>query len=467
MNCENPSIIINPSLFKVWHLYPYVNILGRVYNYIHRYRGSRNRGGKYPTYFCAKRTGVTIDNFDKCFAYNLEGDTIPFYIAVPCGKCAVCSVSKQIQFGNRLMLEQYAAELRGTPLSYFVTLTYAPAFLPENGVCKRDVQLFLKRLRITLERKFKTPPFRYCLFSEYGKTTHRAHYHMILFGLDLGNLNYPFHVVEKYVRDTWCKGFIDVKPCHDNSFKYLSKYLLKGSNVPDGKNPNFYLASNRNGGLGCGALADINIVKELYKQTDCRITIRVLGKVQTMFIPKQVVEYFFRECSSKYRSFLGEHVWNVIKCLQDLKLTKCYYSCFRNPYLQFNRWIYDCKSKLQHLNVDENLLQDCIQNCIPKFIIERYPFLYDIWASNYKGEVLSDDIKCRDAAALLLNSLNFLQDKFVDVAKVTENDISLRKFKDYFKLYCGNFKENSESFVAYRCRIYRDSILSRPDIHCD
>lgn len=465
MNCEHPHIIINPSLFKVWHLYPYVNILGRVYNYIHRYRGSKNRGGKYPSYFCAKRTGVTIDDLDKCFAYNSEGDTIPFYIVVPCGHCSVCQVSKQIQFGNRLLLEQYSAELRGTPQSYFVTLTYAPAFLPENGVNKRDVQLFLKRLRVTLERKFNIPPFRYCVFSEYGKTTHRAHYHMILFGVKLGDLQFPYFVLQKYLRKTWYKGFVHVKLCHDNSFSYLSKYLLKGSNVPEGKNSNFYLASNRNGGLGCGALADINIVKELYKQTDCRITIRVLGKIRTMFIPKQVVEYFFRECSSKYRTFLGEHVWNVIKSLQDLKLTRCQFSPFRNPYLQFNRWLYECKSKLQYLDVDENLLQDCIENCIPKFIIERYPFLYDIWASNYKGEVIYDDIKQRDAAALLLNSLNFLQDKFVDVAKVAENDISLRKFKDFFKLYYGNSKDNCENLVAYRCRLACDHARYAHDRH--
>lgn len=467
MNCENPTIIINPSLFKVWHLYPYVNILGRVYNYIHRYRGSKNRGGKYPTYFCAKRTGVTIDNFEKCFAYNLDGDTIPFYIAVPCGKCSVCSVSKQIEFGNRLMLEQYASELRGTPLSYFVTLTYSDNCLPNKGVCKKDVQLFLKRLRITLFRKFKTPPFRYCLFSEYGKNTHRAHYHLILFGVSLGDLQHPFFVLRKYIRDTWKCGFVHLKPCHENSFSYLSKYLIKGSNVPEGKNKNFYLASNRNGGLGCGVLSDINVVKELYKQTDCRITIRILGKVKTLFIPKQVVSYFFRECTSKYRSLLGEHVWNIIKSLQDLKLSCCVHSPFRNPYLQFNRYLYSIKSKLQHLNVDENLLQDCVENCIPKFIIERYPFLYDIWASNYKGEILTDDIKLRDSAALLLNSLNYLQDKYVDVALLIQNDISLRKYKDYFKLYVGNNIENREKLVAYRCRLVCSTFLSLDDRHDD
>lgn len=464
MNCENPSIIINPSLFKVWHLYPYVNILGRVYNYIHRYRGSKNRGGKYPTYFCAKRTGVTIDNFDKCYAYNLEGDTIPFYIAVPCGHCAVCQVSKQIQFANRLMLEQYAAELRGTPLSYFVTLTYSPHFLPKKGVNKRDVQLFLKRLRITLERKFNIPPFRYCVFSEYGKDTHRAHYHMILFGVKLGDLKFPFFVLQKYLRKTWKKGFVHVKLCHENSFSYLSKYLLKGSNVPDGKNPNFHLASNRNGGLGCGALADINIVKELYKQTDCRITIRVLGKTKTMYIPKQVVEYFFRECTSKYRSKYGEHVWNVIKNLHDLQVTFCNStSLFSSSDL--SSILSESISRLQYINIESELLKDCLTHFIPKFIIDRYPFLYDIWASNYKGEPLSSSIYVRDAASNLLNSLNFLQDKFVDVAKVIENDIYLQKFNDYFKLCFGNSKENSENLVAYRCRMACDTARFSEDRH--
>lgn len=99
MNCENPSIIINPSLFKVWHLYPYVNILGRVYNYIHRYRGSKNRGGKYPTYFCAKRTGVTLDTLDKCFAFNSEGDTIPFTLL-----CLV-GIAVFVKFLSRFNLE--------------------------------------------------------------------------------------------------------------------------------------------------------------------------------------------------------------------------------------------------------------------------------------------------------------------------------------------------------------------------
>lgn len=465
MNCENPSIIINPSLFKVWHRYPYLSIFGKVYNYIHRYRGSKNRGGTYPTYFCAKRTGANLDNYEQCYAFNSDGETFPLYIAVPCGHCDFCAVSKQVQLSTRLMLEQYGAELRGLPKSYFVTLTYAPESLPSDGVCKRDVQLFLKRLRVTLERKFGTPPFRYCVFSEYGKTTHRAHYHMILFGVKLGDLNYQYFVLKKYLASTWKKGFIDVKECHQNSFTYMSKYLLKGSNVPYGKNSNFYLASNRNGGLGCTALCDINIVKEIFNSTDCKITIRVLGIPRTITIPRQVVSYFFRECSSKYRCKLGEHVWNLFKSLQDIKVTnrKCYGAILsadgRSSVLN------SVLSRLQFLNISDDLLKDCLSNAVPKFVIERFPFLYDIWASNYHGEYLDTDIKVRDSLAIMLTSLNYLQNQYVDLQTIFQNDLYLQRYKDYFKLLYEDSSKNRENLVAYRCRLVRSNVLARDDMH--
>ena len=124
-------------------------------------------------------------------------------------------------------------------------------------------------------------------------------------------------------------------------------------------------------------------------------------------------------------------------------------------------------SRLQFISIDPDILKDCETNFIPKFIINRYPFLYDIWCSNYKGEILTSPIAVRDAAANLLNSLNLLQDKIVDVVLISENDLYLRKFKDYFKLYVGNNKENRENLVAYRCRLVCSNALSRDDRHDD
>lgn len=63
--------------------------------------------------------------------------------------------------------------------SSFVTLTYAPEFLPSSGsLVKRDVQLFMKRLR----KFFRGERISFFACGEYGDTTRRAHYHAILFG---------------------------------------------------------------------------------------------------------------------------------------------------------------------------------------------------------------------------------------------------------------------------------------------
>lgn len=119
----------------------------------------------------------------------------------------------------------------------FVTLTYNDANLPEriddDGVIHYDVdkvqvQKFIKRMR-------KNNAFKYFVVSEYGSYDHRPHYHLLLFS--------PKRIdVEKY----WKYGFVYDVPARKGSFKYVTKYLLKGSdNVPDGNVPNFMTCSKR------------------------------------------------------------------------------------------------------------------------------------------------------------------------------------------------------------------------------
>lgn len=50
-------------------------------------------------------------------------------------------------------------------------------------VCVRDIQLFIKRLRKWYSSK-SSDPIKYYCGAEYGSHTHRAHYHLILFGVD-------------------------------------------------------------------------------------------------------------------------------------------------------------------------------------------------------------------------------------------------------------------------------------------
>ena len=114
------------------------------------------------------------------------------FIEIPCGKCIGCRLDYSRDWANRMMLEASYHEQ-----NYFITLTYDDLHVPksyypcpETGealpsltLSKRDVQLFLKRLR-----KLTGQQFRYYLCGEYGSTTHRPHYHLIVFGLVLDDL---------------------------------------------------------------------------------------------------------------------------------------------------------------------------------------------------------------------------------------------------------------------------------------
>lgn len=116
-------------------------------------------------------------------------------IDIPCGQCIGCRLDYSREWADRCMLElQYHQE------SWFVTLTYDDDHVPwtcfkptELGevdprymvqtLCKRDFQLFMKRLRKQTGQKL-----RFYMCGEYGGQTARPHYHVIIFGLHLDDL---------------------------------------------------------------------------------------------------------------------------------------------------------------------------------------------------------------------------------------------------------------------------------------
>ncbi len=117
----------------------------------------------------------------------------PEAIELPCGKCVGCRLEYSRQWATRCMLEAQYHES-----SYFVTLTYnedkvpityypdesTGEALPALTLCKRDFQLFMKRLR----KRFPEQHIRFFAAGEYGDNTMRPHYHAILFGLHLDDL---------------------------------------------------------------------------------------------------------------------------------------------------------------------------------------------------------------------------------------------------------------------------------------
>lgn len=108
------------------------------------------------------------------------------FIPLPCGRCIGCRLKYSRDWADRCMLEslQYKNNI-------FLTLTYDDNHIPEcqegspiHPLKKRDLQLFIKRLR----KEFPNDRIRYFACGEYGSNSMRPHYHLLVFNIPLGDL---------------------------------------------------------------------------------------------------------------------------------------------------------------------------------------------------------------------------------------------------------------------------------------
>lgn len=129
--------------------------------------------------------GVARSNGKRSVVFRRSEGFADQPISVPCGKCDGCRLAKAAQWACRAVHEFGCHDE-----SIFLTLTFAPGYLPDPPVvAKRDVQLFLKRLRrrysppaVYDENGFNTTGIRYLACGEYGSLTFRPHYHLLIFG---------------------------------------------------------------------------------------------------------------------------------------------------------------------------------------------------------------------------------------------------------------------------------------------
>ena len=260
IRCLSPNIILNKS----WHT-----------NKVDLRKGWRIiiRGNEFGYVPFPKQAKIKKDEVDDCYYYNIHsGEMIPCYLVVPCQKCILCKDKKAVDWATRVTCEgNYHVNC-----PWWITLTYNDMSLPKDGLIKRDFQNFMKRLRERVERVICDDlKLRFVGVGEYGGNTARAHYHAVIFGLP----TLPAKDILSHIENAWSKrvslkvwktlpvdfkftrldkngkimyyqrlGFAYVKPAHDSTPLYLAKYMFKPEfNTPEGKNPNFYLASRKNG----------------------------------------------------------------------------------------------------------------------------------------------------------------------------------------------------------------------------
>lgn len=230
---------------------------------------------------------------------------------VPCGKCLACKSRRKSQLTFRMDCERRyghfdkEGEIRRYKHSFFVTLSYAPRFLPtsvpmlvdfrtgecfdiredESGLlCRRHFSEFMKRLR-----RYYNLDCKIFACGEYGDENNRPHYHFIFYS-DLNwqdakdairhawSMSCPREwrhspgafVVEsgKYRKWRFSFGRVDVKTVNIRRLRYVAKYVVKETQNEKCV-PTFSSISN---GLGSAWLVseDAKIVRKnrlLYSRT--------------------------------------------------------------------------------------------------------------------------------------------------------------------------------------------------------
>ncbi|UPW41656.1 replication initiator protein [Peromfec virus RodF8_29] len=216
------------------------------------------RDGKQAYRFIRCDRGVPYDVKERIFVSHHKSEVL----RIPCNKCIGCRLKYAREWATRCMFElQYHKD------AWFVTLTYNDQHVPKSyypdpstgeaipvmTLSRRDLQLLLKRLR----RSHPDCNIRYYACGEYGPTTWRPHYHMILYGLPLDDLQVRSQQVDGQITAwesptlsaVWSTrpfgnysplldaiGDVQLAPVTWSTCAYTARYVIKKQLGEDGRN---------------------------------------------------------------------------------------------------------------------------------------------------------------------------------------------------------------------------------------
>lgn len=161
---------------------------------------------------------------------------------VPCGKCYECVKRRRNDWYVRCVIQS-----RKSRYTYFGLLTYAEV---GQDLVKRDVQLFLKRLRSY------GYVFSYLIVGEHGEKNDRPHWHCLFFtdsGMRYAHISKAWRGGYETDGDRNKAGWIRFEPIRSfRSIRYTVKYLYKY----DGVDPRFELMASKNPAIGSSFLVN-------------------------------------------------------------------------------------------------------------------------------------------------------------------------------------------------------------------
>lgn len=282
IQCESPAIILNPHLKELVLKYRHYYLRGFRYE-VTPWQSSRwFEEFPYSMFGNIKRQIQTSDELAQYYVIDGNDEEIPLFLQVPCGKCVLCREHKSMEWVSRAMCETQTS----SSYAYFITLTYNDLHCPTNGVRKRAVQLFMKRLRVNISRHVgESVNIRFYLCSEYGSKSGRPHYHAILWNVPYLDSSMAIHLdmLQKIIQRSWSfmvskkrydelpntldkygeavykyydsdthryralYGYTTCSVCNEKRVRYCMKYMRKESTILDGCNDVFFLSSRKRG----------------------------------------------------------------------------------------------------------------------------------------------------------------------------------------------------------------------------
>lgn len=223
---------------------------------------------------------------------------------VPCGRCAWCRKRKRDEWFVRFLAESMKRPC------YFVTLTYEDNFIPTRFVdfdsgetfvfrgwhddyiddvigrvgsvpLLDDWQKYIKRVR-----KHSSIPLSYFFVSEYGKIHGRVHYHSLIWSADPG--------ISSILVDEWPFGDSVAEAANIGSMKYVTKYILKGS---DKKSLSLRDDNIKTNSVGIGSNLWPNLIQH-YKSENYEATFQYFGSYHSFpaYFKKKIRQHF-DDCS--------------------------------------------------------------------------------------------------------------------------------------------------------------------------
>lgn len=157
---------------------------------------------------------------------------------------------------------------------------------------KRDIQLFLKRLR----KYIKNEKIRFFLCGEYGTDKLRCHYHLILWFEE----EQTAKDLRKNLRKAWPFGRIDCQASRDETASYVASYVNSLSHLPSlyshiGLRP-FMVHSKWLGNKVVEEYYSVQQVNETFTAGPNQVSIPLNGKYRDVILWRSLENIFMPKC---------------------------------------------------------------------------------------------------------------------------------------------------------------------------